>query len=99
MARQASDPELLEAARRAFAAHGYAGATIERIAAEAGASRVTLHRRGATKDGLLAELIARAIDDHRRAMWPALTGPGTGARLRRGDDPERVHRAAREAVA
>lgn len=74
-----SDPQLLEAARRAFAAHGYSGATIERIAAEAGVSRVTLHRRGVTKDGLLAELVVRATEDYRRVMWPALTGEGTGA--------------------
>ena len=74
-----STPDLLEGARRAFAAHGYAGATLDRIASEAGLSRVTLHRRGVTKDGLLAELVARATEDYRRAMWPALTGDGTGA--------------------
>ena len=74
-----STPELLEGARRAFAAHGYGGATLERIAAEAGVSRVTLHRHGVTKDGLLAELVARATEDYRRVMWPALTGSGTGA--------------------
>lgn len=73
------DLQLLDAARRAFAAHGYTGATIERIAAEAGLSRVTLHRRGVTKDGLLAELVAHATEDYRRAMWPALTAEGTGA--------------------
>jgi AcrR family transcriptional regulator len=72
-------PRLLQAAERAFAAYGYTGATIERIAAEAGVSRVTLHRRGVTKDGLLAELVARATEDYRRVMWPALTGDGTGA--------------------
>lgn len=74
-----TDADVLEAARRTFAAHGYTGATIERIAAQAGVSRVTLHRRGVTKDGLLAELVARATEDYRRAMWPALTGRGTGA--------------------
>jgi AcrR family transcriptional regulator len=74
-----TDPRVLEAARRTFAAHGYANATLERIAEEAGLSRVTLHRRGVSKDGLLAELVARATDDYRRAMWPALTGEGTGA--------------------
>jgi AcrR family transcriptional regulator len=74
-----TDPRLLEAAHRTFAAHGYANATLERIAEEAGLSRVTLHRRGVSKDGLLAELVTRAIDDYRRAMWPALTGTGTGA--------------------
>ena len=74
-----TDPRLLEAARRTFAAHGYGNATLERIAEEAGLSRVTLHRRGVSKDGLLAELVARATEDYRRAMWPALTGDGTGA--------------------
>ena len=73
------DPEILEAAKRAFTAHGYTGATIERIAAEAGVSRVTLHRRGVSKDGLLAELVARATEDYRRAMWPALTADGSAA--------------------
>ena len=40
---------------------------------------MTLHRRGVTKDGLLAELVARATEDYRRMMWPALTGQGTAA--------------------
>ena len=80
-------PELLDATRRALSRHGYAGATLERIATEAGVSRVTLHRRGVTKDELLAGLTARAIDDYRRRMWPALTGSGSGA--------ERLERALR----
>jgi AcrR family transcriptional regulator len=74
-----SDAALLEAAKRTFASHGYVGATLERIATEAGVSRVTLHRRGVSKDGLLAELVARATEDYRRVMWPALTGEGSGA--------------------
>ena len=74
-----TDAALLEAAQRAIEAHGYAGATLERIADEAGLSRVTLHRRGVSKDGLLADLVARATEDYRAAMWPALTGDGTGA--------------------
>ena len=79
------DAALVDAARRAFAEYGYGGATLERIADEAGVSRVTLHRRRVTKDGLLAALVARATDDYRRTMWPALTAEGTGA--------ERLHRA------
>lgn len=79
MSSVSPDAGLADAACRAFAKHGYAGATLERIAQEAGVSRVTLHRRGVTKDGLLAELVARATDDYRRLMWPALTGEGTGA--------------------
>ena len=79
MAKYASDAELLQAAERVFASHGYGGATLERIADEAGVSRVTLHRRGVSKDGLLVELVARATEDYRRALWPALTAEGTGA--------------------
>lgn len=74
-----SDATLLDAAKRVFAAHGYAGATLERIAAEAGVNRATLHRRGVDKDGLLAQLAARATEDYRERMWPALTGAGSGA--------------------
>lgn len=78
---KASTPhgEILRAARQVFEEHGYAGATVERIAAEVGVSRVTLHRHGVTKDGLLGELVVRATEDYRRALWPSLTGEGTGA--------------------
>jgi AcrR family transcriptional regulator len=76
-------PALVDAAKRGFAAHGYAGATLERLAAEAGVNRATLHRRGVTKDDLLAQLAARATEDYRQQMWPSLTGAGSGAaRLR-----------------
>lgn len=79
MTLDGTDPPLLDAAERAFTTFGYAATTMERIAAEAGLSRVTLHRRGVTKDGLLAGLVQRATEDYRRVMWPALTGEGTGA--------------------
>ncbi|HET9103809.1 MAG TPA: TetR/AcrR family transcriptional regulator [Solirubrobacteraceae bacterium] len=79
MANDSANPALLNAARRAFERHGYTGATLERIAAEAGLSRVTLHRRGITKDGLLEALITQATEDYRRRLWPALTTDGTGA--------------------
>jgi AcrR family transcriptional regulator len=72
------DEGLRAAARRAFAKHGYAGATVERIAQEAGLSRVTLHRRGVDRDLLLAALADDAADAYRRALWPALTGAGSG---------------------
>jgi AcrR family transcriptional regulator len=77
------DADLLDAAKRVFAAHGYAGATLERLAAEAGVNRATLHRRGIDKDGLLAQLAEQGTEDYRQLMWPALTGTGSGAtRLR-----------------
>lgn len=77
------DAKLLEAARSALARHGWEGATLERIAAEAGLSRVTLYRRGVTKEALVDALAEQAIQAYRAALWPALTAPGSGAsRLR-----------------
>lgn len=69
--------DVIDAAARAFARHGYRAATLERIAEEAGVSRVTLHRRGVSKAALLAALVERATQAYRGALWPALTGPGT----------------------
>jgi AcrR family transcriptional regulator len=73
-----SDDHVLTAAGRVFARDGYERATLERIAQEAGLSRVTLHRRGVSKEALLAKLTERALDRYRAAMWPALTARGTG---------------------
>jgi AcrR family transcriptional regulator len=74
---------VLAAGERAITKFGYHGATAERIADEAGVSRVTLHRRGVTKETILNELSRRAIDGYRAALWPALTAAGSGAeRLR-----------------
>jgi AcrR family transcriptional regulator len=78
------DAALLAAGRRAVERHGMARATLERIAEEAGLSRVTLYRRGVTREAVLSALANGILDDHRRALWPALTARGTGAeRLRR----------------
>ena len=75
----AVDSSLLAAARRAFERHGYAGATLARIADEAGLSRVTLHRRGVTKPLLLGQLAEAATASYRAAMWEPLTAPGSAA--------------------
>lgn len=81
--RQAIDDErVLDGALAALARHGWAALTLERIAAEAGISRVTLHRRGVTKEALLGRLAERAVEEYRAALWPALTSPGhAGDRL------------------
>ena len=83
--RRKPDDDLLAAGRRAVERHGVAHATLERIAEEAGLSRVTLYRRGVTRDAILRTLADGILDEHRRALWPALTARGTGA--------ERLHRA------
>lgn len=75
-----SEDALLDAALRALARWGYRDATLERIAEEAAVSRVTLHRRGITRDSLLEALSARALADLERRLWPAAGGAGSGAR-------------------
>lgn len=79
MAALQIDEALLDAALRTFKRFGYQRATLERIAAEAGLSRVTLHRRRVSKDAILDALAERSIESYRAAMWPALTAAGTGA--------------------
>jgi AcrR family transcriptional regulator len=77
------EPSLVEATAAAVARWGLAQVTVERIAAEAGLSRATLHRRGLTRQALIAALAHRAAEQFRAALWPALTGPGSAAeRLR-----------------
>ncbi len=72
------DESLLAGAHRAIERWGYRQATLERIATEAGVSRMTLHRRGVTRDGLLGALSERLEDAYRSGMWPALTATGSG---------------------
>jgi AcrR family transcriptional regulator len=77
-------PHIVDAARHVLAQDGLAAATLERISAVAGVSRMTLHRRGLSKNDILRALAERLESDYREAMWPALVGRGTGAeRLRR----------------
>lgn len=72
------DERVLEAGRTVLERFGLEGMTIERIAREAGLSRVTLHRRGVSKDAIVQALVERAIAAYRAALWPALTASGTG---------------------
>jgi|KBSSwiStaDraftv2_1062776.scaffolds.fasta_scaffold741932_1 AcrR family transcriptional regulator len=81
--KEPPEPKLIEAARKAIEKHGYAGLTLERIAGEAEVSRVTLHRRGHSKDEIFNALVVQVREEHRDALWPALTASGDGAdRLR-----------------
>ena len=72
------DAEVLAGARRALERYGWEGLTAERVAAEAGIARVTLHRRALTKERLLELLADEASARYREAMWPVLAGPGSG---------------------
>lgn len=53
--------------------HGLDGVTLEQIAAEAGMNRVTLYRRGHTRESLLTSAALAAADEFRAAALPALT--------------------------
>lgn len=71
-------------ARTAVAEHGWAGATLERVARAAGVSRMTLHRHGIGREEVLALLAAAYEADFRRAVETAAGGSGDGGvRLRR----------------
>ena len=77
------DDQLLAGARRAVERHGASGATLERIASEAGMSRMTLHRRGVSKPDVFRALARGLEDEYRAALWPALVAEGDArARLR-----------------
>jgi len=77
VAKQVDYEQILAGARRALEIHGAHDTTLEDIAEEAGVSRVTLYRRGATRESIIAELADRAAEEYRRALWPALTRRGT----------------------
>ena len=71
------EPGVLDAARRAIARHGWQGATLERIAEEAGVSRMTLHRRRVSREAILRALAARLEAEHHEAMLTALSAAGS----------------------
>jgi AcrR family transcriptional regulator len=71
-------PHIVDAARHVLAQDGLAAATLERISSAAGVSRMTLHRRGLSKQQILGAIAGELERDYRDAMWPALVGPGSG---------------------
>jgi AcrR family transcriptional regulator len=73
------DDHVLDAVARILDREGVAGLNISAIAAEAGLSRVTLHRRGARLDDYLVAVLGRVSDDLRASLWPAMTGAGPAA--------------------
>ncbi len=62
--RSAPDPddEIMRATDRALQEHGYAGLTIERIAAEYGKSTAAVHYHYDTKEDLLAAFLEHVLD-------------------------------------
>jgi AcrR family transcriptional regulator len=78
------DARLVAAALAVLEEHGLAGLTMGRLAGRLGGSRMTLHRRGVTREELVGRLAALAAEEYRAAVWPAMTSPEPAAdRLRR----------------
>ena len=76
---QPIDDDVLDAVSRILERDGVRGLTISAIAEEAGVSRVTLHRREVSVDDVVVAVLARASDDLRASLWPALTAAGDAA--------------------
>ncbi|WP_328690340.1 TetR/AcrR family transcriptional regulator [Streptomyces phaeochromogenes] len=85
------DEAVLAATAQVLAEHGWHDFTLERVAEASGISRVTLYRRGITKDVLLDALVVGAAQAWQAAIWPAMTAHGSGA--------DRLQRAMRAACA
>ena len=77
------DERLIPAARAVLAEHGLPAFTVERVAAAAGMSRMTLHRHGIGKSEILAALFERVLEEERAELWEPMTAKGSAAvRLR-----------------
>jgi AcrR family transcriptional regulator len=59
---------LLDAATKVFAAHGYAGASVDRIVREAGFSKGTFYWHFESKEDLFLALVEERIDQPARAL-------------------------------
>jgi AcrR family transcriptional regulator len=72
------DRKLLDATVSVLAGSGWDGLNLERVAEEAGVSRVTLWRQGVTKETLIDGLLTQLAEDYRSVLWPVMTSVGTG---------------------
>lgn len=78
-ARPDFDARLLAASIAVVQQHGLAGLTTARLAAALGGSRMTLHRRGITREVVIRRLAHLAAEEYQRSVWPALTGRASAA--------------------
>jgi TetR/AcrR family transcriptional regulator, mexJK operon transcriptional repressor len=75
---------LIEAAQKLFLEKGFDGASIDRIAAEAGVAKVTVYSHFGGKDQLFADAVRAKCDSFMSdAALEAITGPTVDARLQK----------------
>ncbi|MBX7484135.1 TetR/AcrR family transcriptional regulator [Qipengyuania qiaonensis] len=67
-ADEAKREAVLTAAAKSFFEHGYAGSSIEQIAADAGVSKVTVYNRFGDKRSLFAAAVERECEQMRESM-------------------------------
>lgn len=84
MASAPLDTEALTRVLDRLSTRDWRSVTVAELADAAGLSRMTLHRRGITKEQVLAQLGARLEAEYRDAMFAALTASGP-ARERLGE--------------
>jgi TetR/AcrR family transcriptional repressor of mexJK operon len=72
---------ILDAAAELFTKHGYAGTSIEAIAAHAGIGKLTLYRRFADKDALFQAVVLRMAEQSRAALGKIADGEGSLAEV------------------
>src|SRR5215467_7353004 len=79
---QATKQRLIEAATAAFAAHGLAGARVDRIAAEAGSNKAQIYHHFGSKDQLFDAVFDAVVEELGREIpIDADDLPGYAARL------------------
>ncbi len=69
--------EILTAAEDVFLEQGYGAATMDDIAARAGASKATMYKHFGSKEALFAEIVSRSVPDITRGSTRALQAEGT----------------------
>ncbi len=72
------ESRITEAALALIEESGLAELSIASLARRLGASRMTLHRNGVTRERVIELLSVRAADEYLRAVWPTLVSTGSG---------------------
>jgi len=87
--------QIVESARKQFVAYGYAGATIEAIAREAGVAPETIFAVFGNKRAILAYLIDISVGGDDQSI-PLLQRPGPQSVLQERDPVRQLHRFAQD---